>query len=255
MENRITFSNILTSSFTLFINNFKVMLCLFLAYLVTVVAAIVTAVVCNVTSIVTIYKFIRSNPWSYLLAIKSLSIGQWLLFSMSLFLALIIFAINGAGVTNCILHIVKKLPISLETYLQGWKFIPQFIVLTLVFTPLALLSIAALILRNTNIIPEITFLIGSAAFIIPGIIFVICAAFAHYILINENCSALQAIKRSFRQTKGFRGLIFGFFVLWCLLASKAILKIILLDTLLLLFFSVIYANIYVQLKKEKQELI
>ena len=236
MQNRITFSNILTSSFTLFINNFKIMLGLFLAYLVTTIAALITAVVCNISSIVTIYKFIKINP-SYELAIKSLSMGHWLLFSISVFLALIIFAINQAGVTNCILHIVKELPISRETYFQGWKFAPQFIILTLIITPLAIL--------------------GFAAFIIPGIIFVICAAFAQYILINENCSALQAIKRSFRQTKGFRWIIFGFLVLSTLLGiitHKAILKSITSITLFF-FFTIIYANVYVQLKKEKQELI
>ncbi len=237
MENRITFSNILTSSFTLFVNNFKVMLGLFLAYLVTTIAASITAIVCNISGILTIHKFIRINSSSFLLAIKSLSMGHWLLFSISVFLALIIFAINQAGVTNCILHIVKKLPISRETYFQGWKFAPQFIILTLIITPLAIL--------------------GFAAFIIPGIIFVICAAFAQYILINENCSALQAIKRSFRQTKGFRWIIFGFLVLSTLLGiitHKAILKSITSITLFF-FFTIIYANVYVQLKKEKQELI
>jgi len=236
MENRITFSNILTASFTLFINNFKVMLCFCLAYLVTTIATVVAMIVCNISSIITLYKFIQINP-SYLLAIKSLSMGHWLLFSISIFLGLIIFAINQAGITNCILHIVKKLPVSLETYFQGWKFIPQFIVLTLILTPLMLL--------------------GFVAFIIPGIIVVICTAFAHYILINENCSALQAIKRSFRQTKGFRWLIVDFFVLSTLITiitNKAFLQAVVSITLFL-FFSVIYANLYIQLKKEKQELL
>ncbi len=93
-------------------------------------------------------------------------------------------------------------------------------------------------------------LVGLVLFVIPGIVWAVKYSLWQYVLVNENVSAREALKRSGEITSGYKGMLFGLGLFMTLLTLVGMIPL-LLGLILIVPMNWI-AEIYVYTKLSKK---